>query len=513
MIYKRKDEERLMGEIWDPAIAENPLEFVKFVYPWGQANTPLERFSGPRGWQREVLEEVSAHIRHQKQAQTLELPMELFREAVSSGRGPGKSSLFGMLSHWMMSCNLGSTTIVTANTEMQLKSRTMAEASKWFTLGINSHWFDTSALSIRPAPWFANAIKQDLKVDLGYYYVSAQLWSEENPDAFAGAHNPHGILVVFDEASGIPKPIWTVTEGFFTEPVVHRYWLVFSNPRRPSGPFFECFHRNRNIWTRRRKIDSRTVEGTDTRVYEQIIEQYGDDSDEARVEVKGEFPHQGDKQFIGRDLVEAAREREVEPDPGAPLVMGVDVARFGGDKSVLRFRQGRDARTIPAQKFGKMNNMQLAYRVAAAIDKYKPDAVNIDAGGGAGVIDRLRELGYRINEIDFGSSADEPKKWANKRTEMWARLREWLPGGAIDDDDTLFDDLIGPEYDYRGADGGVVQLEPKEKMKERGLASTDDGDALALTFARRVSRRDMRTSRRGREGGMARHVDYDIFGA
>lgn len=511
MIYSAKDEEQLMVELLDPALADDPLEFVRFVYPWGKAETPLEHFDGPRGWQREVLEEVRLHIRNQRNAIVQKTPLELFRYAISSGRGPGKSALLGQIGHWLQTTRLGSSVIVTANTEMQLKSRTMPEAAKWFTLALNSHWFDIQAMSIRPAKWFADTVARDLKIDNSYYYLQAQLWSEETPDAFAGAHNHYGVAVVFDEASGIPKPIWTVTEGFFTEPTVDRYWFAFSNPRRPSGAFFECFHRNRNTWTRRRKIDSRTVEGTDTAVYDAIIEQYGEDSDEARVEVKGEFPHQGDRQFISRDLVDGARDRTVEPDPAAPLIMGVDPARFGDDKRVIRFRRGRDARSIPAVELPKMSNMQMAYHVAALIDKYSPDAVNIDAGAGAGVIDRLRELGYRVNEVWFGARANDPRRWGNRRTEMWGEMKEWLEGGAIDDSQTLYDDLLGPEYDFVGADGGAKQLEPKEKMKkDRGLASPDHADALALTFAHRVARRDGSHGRRRRR--VAKHVDYDIFG-
>jgi hypothetical protein len=153
-------------------------------------------------------------------------------------------------------------------------------------LAINSHWFERTALS-SAASWSGlnQSLKQQLKVDTGYYYAQAQLWSEEKPDSFAGVHNFNGVLLIFDEASGIPKPIWTVSEGFFTEPVFHRYWFTFSNPRRNTGAFFECFHSQREFW-RRRNIDSRSVEGTDKNLLNQIVQKYGDDSDEARVEVR-----------------------------------------------------------------------------------------------------------------------------------------------------------------------------------------------------------------------------------
>ena len=500
-----------MTDIWSEQLA-NPVNFVKYVYPWGQPGTPLEKFSGPRKWQLEELERMNEHIiRNKEKIARGENPV-MYRLGIASGRGPGKSAFLSWIGHFVMSVATGSTVIYTANTEQQLKSRTWAEYGKWLTMAINGHWFDKTATTVRPQQWFEKLLKEDLRIDTGYYYAQAQLWSEENPDAFAGAHNPHGICVIYDEASGIPIPIWTVSEGFFTEPELHRYWFCMSNPRRNSGGFFEVFHKHRDHWNTKH-IDSREVEGTDPAVYEAIIRQHGPDSDEARVEVYGKFPSQGDKQFIATGLVEEAQLREVTPDAHAPLIMGVDIARYGDDSSVIRFRQGRDARSIAPVKFKRIDNMDLAYRVAELIDKYNPDAVNIDAGNGSGVIDRLKELGYKVNEVGFGSKPND-QQWFNKRTEMYADVRAWLGGGCIDSDQQLYDDLIGPEYYFPGADGYRISLETKEQMKKRGLASPDEGDALALTFAVRVARRDIKAARARGAGRqrVAHGVDYGIFG-
>lgn len=498
-----------MAHLWSSDIKDNPLNFVMFAFPWGKAGTPLENYQGPRTWQRKALEALAEHIRLNKSAIENGLDPTLMQDATVSGRGVGKSSLVSWLILWQMTCNVGSTTIVTANTEQQLKSRTWAELGKWHTLSVNSHWFEKSALSLKPAEWFEAALKRQLKVDTGYYYAQAQLWSEENPDAFAGAHNPLGMMVLKDEASGIPSAIWKVTEGFFTEPVLHRYWFAFSNGRRNTGDFFECFHKNRKYW-RRTHIDSRTVEGTDRAVYDKIIEQYGEDSDTARVEVKGEFPRQGDKQFISREIVDDAVERELQQDDWAPLVMGVDIARYGDDKTVIRWRQGRDGRSIPPVEVSSMDNMQVAGLVAEWIGKTNPDAVCIDAGNGTGVIDRLKELKYKIHEVWFGSKSSEPE-WGNKRTEIWALMREWLKGGCIDDHADLKTDLTAPEYRYAGKASDVQMLEAKEEMKKRGFASPDHGDALACTFAVKVARRDLRASRfrMASQGSQARNVDYN----
>jgi hypothetical protein len=232
MRYRPKDEEALMTELWDPAIADNPYAAIMFAFPWGKAGTPLEHFTGPRTWQCEDLQELAEQIKTNKQRMADNLPPIMFRKATVSGRGPGKSALVAWLTWWFRTCILGSTCIVTANTEAQLKTRTFAEITKWNTLAINGHWFETSVLSVKPAAWFEELLKRQLQIDTGYYYVQGQLWSEENPDAFAGAHNEKGEMALFDEASGIPRPIWTVQQGVFTEPTVDRYWLAFSNPRR-----------------------------------------------------------------------------------------------------------------------------------------------------------------------------------------------------------------------------------------------------------------------------------------
>ncbi len=506
--YKAKDDQLLMTEIWDPSIAEDPYAFVMFAFPWGKANTPLHDKSGPRSWQRDELEAIAEHIKNNKLLMELGQAPKIYQSVTASGRGVGKSALVGWLNLWAMSSILGVTCINTANTEQQLKTRTWAELGKWHTLAINSHWFERTVLSLRPAEWFETSLKRQLKVDTGYYYSQAQLWSEENPDAFAGIHNHNGVLVLFDEASGIPEPIHTVTEGFFTEPVLHRYWFQFSNPRRNTGAFFECFHKHRSYW-RTRNLDSRNVEGTDKDVLNQIVEKHGEDSDAARIEVKGQFPKQGDRQFISRETIQDASERELESDYHAALMMGVDPARFGDDSTVIRFRQGRDARSIPPIKLKNKDNMAVANECAHLIQKYNPDGVCIDVGNGSGIIDRLREMGYKVFEVGFGTKAEE-QEWANKRTELWANMREWLKGGCIPKDQDLMDDLAAPEYRFQGSSDRIM-LETKEELKRKGFASPDDADALACTFAVKIARRDLRTNRGNKNNREAKDIDYLIF--
>jgi len=507
-----KDEEALITLLHTPAIKDNLYNFVMAAYPWGQAGTSLEHFEGPKRWHREDLNALSDHILENQHRIAQEQTPVMWKEATASGRGPGKTAKMSWLANWMPTTRIGSTTIITANTEMQLKSRTFAELSKWTNLLINSHWFEPSVLAIRPAPWFAKLVKEQLKIDTGYYYVQGQLWSEENPDAFAGVHNPLGVLLLFDEASGIPSSIFHVSKFFFTEPSLDRYWLVHSNARRNSGGFYDCFHAVETDW-RLRHLDVRTVEGMDQALIEKAIAEHGIDSDVVRVEILGQFPRQGDNQFIGSELVRQAQQRVIIPDDGAPLILGVDVARKGGDSTVFRFRRGRDARSIPVIRYSERDNMHIANELAKVISHYNPDAVNVDAGSGTGVIDRVRELGYKVNEVWFGTESSSPE-WAFKRTEMWAAMRDWLGGGGIDTDPRLFGDLTAPECYAWGKAGDKTILQSKDEMRGLGYRSPDDGDALALTFYCKVARKDLWAAKaHPRRIRVARDLDYPIFEA
>lgn len=502
--YNMKDEHEILKNIL--SFEDDPLAFIEFTFPWGKENTPLAKYKEPRAWQIDELERIKEHCIENRRLMALGKTPRVYKSATASGRGPGKSAFTAWMNLWHLSCHLGATAITTANTETQLRSKTWAELAKWHLLMINRHWFDVTSLSVDPSKWFVSAIEK-ISISKQYYYAEAVSWSEDKPDAFAGAHNENGMMVIFDEASGIPAKVWEVAAGFFTDISMHRYWFAFSNPRRNSGAFYECFHKDRDNWYRR-NIDSRDVPGLDNTYLNEMVEKHGDDSDFARIEVKGEFPRQGDRQFISRDEVESAIAREIEPDPHAGLIMGVDIARFGTDTTVICFRRGRDARSIPMIKLKNKDNMEVANECAYWIAEYQPDAVCIDAGNGTGVIDRLREVGYKVHEIWFGSKA-ESEEWSDLRTEMWAKMRDWLPGGCLPEDDLLRDDLVGPSYGFDKIDR--IKLEAKEQMRKRGEHSPDAGDALAVTFAVRVARSDMKAARVKRSQKV-QGTDYAIFG-
>jgi hypothetical protein len=413
------------------------------------------------------------------------------RLAIASGRGIGKSALVSWLTIWMLSSRIGSTTIVSANSEAQLRSVTWAEITKWLAMSLNSHWFEIAATRIMPAKWLTELVERDLKKGTRYWSVEGRLWSEENPDAYAGVHNFDGVMLIFDEASGIPDSIWSVSDGFFTENTPHRFHLAFSNPRRNTGYFYETFHSKRAFW-QTRVIDARDVEGTDKNLYQRIIDEYGPDSYQASVEVYGNFPSEGDDQFIGSTLVDDAMKRTPARDATAPIVIGVDPARFGADATVIAIRQGRDI--LELRRHRGADTMEVAGHVIDAIEEFKPALVCIDEGGlGAGVVDRLKEQRYKIRGVNFGNKAKNQTMWGNKRAEMWGAMRDWLKTGHIPTDRFLKTDMISPRT--KPDSKGTLFLESKKDMKARGLASPDAADAIAVTFAFPVASTDPRLGR------------------
>jgi phage terminase large subunit len=229
---------------------------------------------------------------------------------------------------------------------------------------------------------------------------------------------------------------------------------------------------------------------------------------------EGDYEAESDTQFIGAGLVYTAFDRETFSAIDDPMILGVDVARFGDDSTTIYARRGFDARTMGYHRYEKLDTMQVAARVAALSAQYKADAVFIDEGGvGAGVVDRLRQMNVNCLGVNFGAGSDAKVQGmpscANKRAEMWAKMREAIRSGLqLPDDDTLLQDLTGPLYSYNVRN--EILLEKKEDMRKRGVKSPDVADALALTFAYPVT-----VGRAMREAELDRQADeYDpIYGS
>ena len=448
----------------------DPLGHAQYAYPWGSGI--LKGLSGPRIWQADVLTDIGDHLSN---PETRYNPLRL---AVASGHGIGKSALISMIIKWGLDTCEDCRVVTTANTEGQLLTKTGPEITKWHNLSITKAWFKPTATAlISNTAGHQTAWRGDLVT-----------WSINNTEAFAGLHNQgKRIIVIYDEASGIHPKVWEVTLGALTDENTEIIWIAFGNPTQNTGVFRECFGKQRHLW-KTRQIDSRTVEGTNKDYLNEIVETYGEDSDIVKVRVRGQFPSASSLQFIPSALCDAAKSRAVVTEPSDPLILGVDVARFGDDDSTIYFRRGRDAKSIPPISLHGVDTMQLAARVVEECRKYSATIVNVDEGGvGAGVVDRLRQLNIPVNGVQFGSKPlgavklDNNVKVANRRAEMWAIMRDWLKGGAIPDSQRLQDDLVGVEYSFNPRD--EILLEKKEHMKQRGLASPDHGDGLALTFA------------------------------
>jgi len=485
---------------------DDPLGFVMAVFPWGEPTlldgspNPLANKSGPEPWQRELLEDMGAHIRNNMILKELGLDMEVFRSAVASGHGIGKSAIVAWLIYFLMSTRVDTRGAVTASTQFQLEDKTWPELAKWHNLAMNKHWFRWTATTFSFAAYPEDKQKN--------YRTTAATVSETNTEAFAGLHNEGGtVFILFDEASGVFPKIWEVADGALTDG--EGFFFAFGNPTKPDGEFADCFDKHSHMY-RTRNIDSREVSFTNKNALRDILRKYGDDSDEARVRVKGQFPSQSYNGFISAEGVDLSMAKDTHGDPGAGLIMAVDVARFGKDKSVITFRQGRDARVFPQLEFAKLSTMKLAEIAAHEIDAKRPDAVVIESTGpGAGVIDRLRDLGYKIIEIHPGSAAREHEHYVNKRAEYWAAMRDWIyEEGVLPNDPDLKAQLVSIQYSLDRHEQRI-KLESKEDMSKRGLPSPDKGDSLALTFAVKVARRDR--SRAFEAKRRTAKMEYDPF--
>lgn len=446
---------------------EDPLGWVLAIYPWGVKGTVLEH-KQVDAWQAIILDEIGKSIRKGE---------PLTRCAVAAAHGIGKSALLAWLIHWFESCYGRSMCKVTAGTRDQLSTTTWRELEKWRAIAMNGWQFDWQQTRYvckwKPETWYASAIA----------------WSENNPQAFAGTHEDM-VMMVFDEASTIAPAIWEVAEGAFTTKGI---FLAFGNPTDATGMFFECFGKYKHRWITVH-VDGRDSKvTTNQQLYQEWIEDRGIDSDYVRVRVRGLFPVHGSLSFISTGTVQIAVDRWKTFDArtiprSVPLLMGVDVARQGKDQTVIRMRKGRYV-SKEAYRYNIADSMQIASLVSDKIRQYRPDVVFVDETGGygAGVIDRLRQLGHSVVGVQFGAKANEWKQYANKRAEMWARMREWLiqEGMLPVGDDEMRDALITPNYGHEKKTDRLL-LESKDSIRSRGGDSPDDADALAMTFAHKV---------------------------
>ena len=464
--------------------SRDPEQWARKAYWWGDGE--LADYSGPREWQSDIFRDIRDHLSDPKKR------FQPLMIAVASGHGIGKSAAIGMVVNWALSTCDDCKAVITANTDNQLRTKTSPEVGKWNRVSITSNWFDVQATSI------SSRDKDHVKT----WRADFTPWSENNTEAFAGLHNKgKRIVLIFDEASAIADKVWEVAEGALTDEGTEIIWLAFGNPTRNIGRFRECFRRFKHRWITR-QIDSRTVEGTNKDQIAKWAEDYGEDSDFFKARVRGMFPSMSARQFIGEADVTAAYGKVLQPQQYdfAPKILTVDPAWEGDDEFVIGLRQGLAFRVL--HRMAKNDNDLVAAQIIARHeDEEKADAVFVDAGYGTGIVSAGQGMGRDWVLVWFASASMDPG-CLNKRAEMWKAARDWLKqGGALPADPTLRDELQAPEIVPRV--DGKIQIESKKDMKARGIPSPNRADALVLSFAFPVVKKDpldaYRTGGAGRE--------------
>ena len=333
-----------------------------------------------------------------------------------------------------------------------------------------------------------------------------RLFGGDNPDAMRGLRLDGCIL---DEVANIKPELWMdIVQPCLSDRLG---WCIFIGTPSGINLFSELYYKalDEEEWTASRY----TVYDTDS-LHPSEVERLKRDMSETSFarEYLCDFSAQGDDQLIALADTDKSSKRvyQIEDVRHSPIVFGVDIARFGDDRSVVFRRQGRQA--FKPVVYRGIDNMDLATRVANLIEQYNPDAVFCDSGGGGGVIDRLRQLRYDVIEIPFGGKATYPDKYINRRTEMWWLMKEWVEdGGAIPDDVALKQELATPIYWYDNVGRRVLESKDQIKKRLQGGGSPDLADALALTFALPVGKKHPEDIYVKRRKEATQKTDYDPY--
>lgn len=412
----------------------------------------------PDDWQVEVMESVATGSR---------------RISIRSGHGVGKSTACAWTMLWFMTTRYPQKTVCTAPTAAQLFDALFNELKFWLS---------------RLPPFIrdlfeATSDRVVLKAQPEASFVSARTASKERPEALQGVHSEN-VLFLCDEASGIDEAVFEASVGAMSGD--NACWIMIGNPTRSSGLFYKTHHELAHAW-KRFHVPSVTLEGVrHPRVAQDFIDQirdtYGEGSNAFRVRVLGEFPLADDDTLIPAELVDAAMVRDVVEDSDAPIVYGVDPARFGDDASVLVKRRGDVVLGI--KRWHALDLMSLVGQIVHEAGQDNPVEINVDSIGlGAGVADRLRELGLPVRDVNVAEVAAMNVRCDRLRDDLWVQMKDWLSSRAcrLPRDELLRTDLITPKYGFRS--NGKMFLESKADMKKRLRRSPDSGDALAATFA------------------------------
>lgn len=409
--------------------------------------------------------------------------------AVKSGQGVGKTALEAGLIIWFLVCRPYSKVIATAPTMQQLYNVLWAEIKKWLD----------SSLVQQLLVW--TKTKVYITGDSERWFAIAK--TATKPENMQGFHEEH-MMIVVDEASGVVDPIMEAILGTLTGE--DNKLLLMGNPNRIEGVFYDAFNKDRDKF-KTRTVSSRNSKRTSKENIEVLESKYGRDSDVVRVRIDGQFPKGALDSFISLETVELATESRLpEEDIEAcdVLHIGVDVARFGDDKTVITPRLS--AKVFPLQKYTKKSTMETAGNIIACAKQYMQQYKQItsvcikvdDTGVGGGVTDRLNEvireqrLPYKVIPCNNGGSATD-EFYFNLGAQLWGHIKELLevnfsnslqgkPDVQIElpADDELIKQLSTRKYHMSSK--GKIQLESKDDMKKRGVGSPDCTDSVSLAL-------------------------------
>jgi len=396
--------------------------------------------------------------------------------AVKSGHGTGKSTACAWLMLHHMLCFYPQKTVCTAPTAAQLFDALFAELK-------------SQLLRLPPAlkdlfEVFSERIV--LKSDPSGSFISARTARKEQPEALQGIHSEH-VLLICDEASNVSDLIFQAAGGSLSS--THSKLLMCGNPTRSEGYFFDAFTKLKDRWWLK-TVSCEDSPRVSAEYIEEMAERYGRDSNTFSIRVRGNFAETSDDTIISNGLVESAVERDVDPTGNAPIVWGLDVARYGSDKSALCKRQGNHVME-PIKSWAKIDTMNL---MGAINNEYQnsrqqnkdPQEIMVDViGAGASIVDRGLELGLPVIGINTGESASLSGQYKNLRCELWHRAKEWFEQKhcKIPRDERLMFELCSPRFSYESS--GKIRMETKDEMKKRigHRGSPDFADSFVLTFA------------------------------
>ena len=458
----------------------------------------------PDDWQLEYMEAIAAG-----RSRSIPAAKRRRRFALKACVGPGKTAVLAIVVWWFMATRPDAKGAATSITGDNLDANLWAELAKWQDksplLKAAFEWTATQVRSReRPATWFIDARKWTNSAD-----------KNALGNTLAGLHGDNVIFVI-DEAGGVPEEVAAAAEGGLAnaneDEGREALFLIAGNPTHLSGPLYSACTRNRGRWHVQEITgdpdDPRRAKRISIEWAREMIASYGRDSDIVKVKVLGQFPSTSPDSLFGPDEVAAAMARVIAKAEYEQEVkiLGVDVARQGDDRTVIALRQGR---VVFGPRILRIpDTMAIAGQVSMLFDKHRPDALFIDqATFGFGVLDRLTQLGYPAIGVDFGGKPVTHVKYANRRSEMWFRMSEWVKaGGVLPKVPELVSELTAPKYSFDAHNH--LLLEKKKDIKARTGVSPDIADAIALTFAQPVLPREAREHHRNAAGATAA-ADYD----